>query len=144
MDDAIKQIFQDKPKDELQVIDVGAGTGLIGVELYRLGYTSLHALDLSQEMLNEARRKSVYKQFICTPLNDQQIPEIETGEFDSLICGGALFMGHIRPSAFEEMIRMVKKGKPVTKSLSEFSVRANSFNRGLICVVRRGSTLLLT
>ena len=113
MDEAIKQVFQDKPKDELKIIDVGAGTGLIGVELHKLGYTDLHALDISQEMLNEAKKKNVYKRYICAALSDQRIPEVETEEFHALICGGTLITAHIRPSALEEMVRMVKIGKAV-------------------------------
>ena len=111
LDEAIKQVFQDRPKDGLKIIDVGAGTGLIGEELHKLGYTDLHALDISQEMLNEAKKKNVYKKFICAALSEQRIPGIETGEFDALICGGTLVKGHVRSSAFVEMVRMVKMGK---------------------------------
>ena len=84
---------------------------MVAVELQNLGYSNLHALDISKEMLDEANRKSVYKRFICAPLNDQRIPEITTGEFDALISGGTLVIGHARPSAFVEMLRMVKEGK---------------------------------
>ena len=58
LDDAIKQVFQVKAKDEIKIIDAGAGTGLMAVELIKLGYTNLHALDISQEMLNEAKKKT--------------------------------------------------------------------------------------
>jgi ubiquinone/menaquinone biosynthesis C-methylase UbiE len=58
LDDAIKQVFRDKPKDEIKIMDAGAGTGSVGVELGKLGYTNLHALDISQEMLDEAKKKT--------------------------------------------------------------------------------------
>ena len=120
MEEAIKQIFQEKPKNELKIIDVGAGTGLIRVELHKLGYTDLHALDISQEMLNEAKKKNVYKTFICASLSDQRIPEIQTGEFDAMICCGTLLKAHVRPFAFVEMIRMLKIGKSVLGTVSSF------------------------
>ena len=110
LDDAIKQVLRDKPKDEIKIMDAGAGTGNIGVELRKLGYTNLHALDISQEMLDEAKKKNVYKEVICAPLNDQRIPEINAGEFDALICCGTLVYGHVQSGAFVEMIRMVKIG----------------------------------
>ena len=75
LDAAIKQ-YLNKPKDEVKIIDCGAGTGLCGVELHKLGYTNLCALDISPEMLNEARKKNVYQKFICTPLNSDQNPEV--------------------------------------------------------------------
>ena len=111
LDTSLKDVFQHKTKNEIKIIDAGAGTGNVGVELHKLGYTDLHALDISQEMLNEAKKKNVYNKFICTSLTDQRIPEINTGEYDALICAGTLATGHVRSSAFEEMIRMVKIGK---------------------------------
>ena len=89
---------------------MGAGTGLIGIELQKLGYSNLHALDISPEMLKEAKKRNIYKRFFCVGLSDQQISEIQTGEFDALICAGTLLTGHIRAAAFEEMVRMVKYG----------------------------------
>ena len=116
LDAAIQEVFPDKPKGEIKIIDAGAGTGLTAVEVSKLGYTNLHALDISQGMLNEAKKKNLYKKLICAPLNDQPIPEIETGEFDALICTGTLVKGHAGPSALVEMLRMVRPGE----SLSAF------------------------
>ena len=111
LDDTIKQVLRGKPKHEIKIMDAGAGTGEAGVELSKLGYTNLHALDISQEMLQEAKKKNVYKKLICAALNNQRIPEIDTGEFDALICCGTLVQGHANSDAFVEMIRMVKIGK---------------------------------
>ena len=109
-DETVKRVLTDRPKEAIKIIDVAAGTGLIGVELQKLGYTNLQALDISQEMLNEAKKKNVYKKLICAALNDQRIQEIETGEFDALVCAGTMLTGHIRSSALVEMIRIVKIG----------------------------------
>ena len=118
LDAAIKQVLPDKEKDDIRIVDAGAGTGLVGVELQQLGYTNLHALDISQEMLDEAKKKNLYKKLICAPLNDQRIPGIETGEFDALICGGTLLKGHVRSSALVEMVRMIRIGKRLCHSSS--------------------------
>ena len=92
-------------------MDVGAGTGLIGVELKKLDYTNLCALDISPGMLIEAKKKDVYNEFICAPLSGQPIPQIKSGQFDALISGGALHEGRVSSSAFVEMIRMVRAGR---------------------------------
>jgi len=124
LDAAVKNVFQDKPKGEVKIIDAGAGTGMVGIELHKLGYTDLCALDISQGMLNEAKKKNVpYKKFICACLSDQRILEIETGEFDALISAGTLVKAHVRSSAFVEMIRMVKVG-----GLLCFSLRSNELD----------------
>lgn len=81
------------------------------MELFKLGYTNIDALDISQEMLNEAKKKNIYKKFICASLTEQRIPEIETGEYHVMISTGTLGTAHAPPEAIEEMIRMVKPGK---------------------------------
>ena len=57
LDDSIKQDCEDKTKNEWKIIEVGAGTRLLGLELHELGYYVLHTLDISAEMLNEAKKK---------------------------------------------------------------------------------------
>ena len=111
LDAAFKLVFQDKTRSQIKIIDAGAGTGLAGEELFKLGYTNIDALDISQEMLNEAKKKNIYKKLICAPLTEQRIPEIQTGEYHGLISTGALVIAHVRPEALEEMTRMVKPGK---------------------------------
>ena len=120
LDAAIQEVFPNKPRDEIRIIDAGAGTGLMAVELQNLGYTNLHALDISQKMLDEAKKKDLYKKFICAPLNDQRIPEIEAGEFDALVCGGTLLKGHVRSSALVEMVRIVRTGNSLLSSYKRF------------------------
>ena len=95
----------------MKIIDAGAGTGLNGVELFKLGYTNIDALDISQEMLNEAKKKNIYNMLICAPLTEQRISEIETGEYHAMISTGTLATAHVQPEAVKEMIRMIKPGK---------------------------------
>ncbi|KAL9967477.1 hypothetical protein ACROYT_G025704 [Oculina patagonica] len=109
-DASVSKLFPEIKKGNFKVLDVAAGTGLLGLELSKLGYDNIDALDMSQEMLNEAKRKGVYKKFICAAITDQRIPDIETGQYDALTCSSALGTAHVRPSAFEEMIKVVKPG----------------------------------
>ena len=62
-------------------------------------------------MLNEARKKNVYQKFVCAPLSSDQNPEVNTGEYDAMICIGTLAAAHVKPTALVEMIRMIKIGK---------------------------------
>ena len=113
LDTAVNEVFPNVKKTQLKILDAGAGTGPIGIELLKLGYTDIHALDISQEMLNIAKDKGVpYRRFICCPLTEKKIDELETGEFDALISAGTLIKANVRPEALVEMIRIVKTGKP--------------------------------
>ncbi|CAH3145305.1 unnamed protein product [Porites evermanni] len=61
-------------------------------------------------MLKEAKKRNIYKRIFCVALTDKQISEIQTGEFDGLICAGTLLAGHIKAAALDEMVRIVKHG----------------------------------
>ena len=80
LDDAVQEELKEVPKENIKVMDAGAGTGLVGVELHKFGLTTIDALDISPRMLEEAKKKNVYRKFICAALGDQRIPGIETGE----------------------------------------------------------------
>ena len=43
-------------------------------QLAKLGFTNLDALDGSQEMMDEAAKKNIYKKFILHILGDDPIP----------------------------------------------------------------------
>ena len=54
------EIFERFVAKDARVLDAGAGTGLVGVELNRLGYGNLEAMDISRGMLEVAGAKNVY------------------------------------------------------------------------------------
>ena len=107
-DATVCNLFPDVDKKSFKVLDVAAGTGLLGLELNKLGYTYIDALDMSQEMLNRTKNKT---KLICTAVNDQRINGIETAEYDALTCSSAVCAGQVQPCAFSEMLMMVKPGK---------------------------------
>ncbi|KAL9967995.1 hypothetical protein ACROYT_G026319 [Oculina patagonica] len=123
-DNAINEVFQGKiAKHEIRIMDAGAGTGQVGVELQKLGYDNIDALDISHGMLNEAKKKNVYQKFICVSLSEQPTPGIEADEYDALICAGTLIFAHVKPAAIDEIIRMVRNGGLVC-----FTLRADGYN----------------
>lgn len=67
LDTAVNLVFLNLKKTQLKILDAGAGTEHIGIELLKLGYTDTHVLDISQVMLNIAQtEKGVpYRRFIC-------------------------------------------------------------------------------
>ena len=107
-DATVCKLFPDVDKKSFKVLDVAAGKDLLGLELNKLGYTYIDAHDMSQEMLARAKNKI---KLICTAVNDQRINGIETAEYDALTCSSAICAGQVQPSAFSEMLMMVKPGK---------------------------------
>ena len=77
LDAAVKEAFPKPfPKDQLKILDAGAGTGLTGTELHKLGCTDIHALDISQEMLNVTKEKGVPYKICLHPSDREEDPRV--------------------------------------------------------------------
>lgn len=92
------------PNRDAAVLDVGAGTGLVGKALRDLGFARVDAFDLSPEMLEQARAKQVYRRLHLG--NAERLDGIKDASYDAVICVGALNFGHIAPVAYEAFIRV--------------------------------------
>ena len=88
------------------VLDAGAGTGLVGLALAEHGFQNLTAMDLSEGMLKEARNKNIYKSFDQMTLGEHL--DYETNSFDAVITVGVMTLGHAGPESFDELIRITK------------------------------------
>ena len=97
------------------VLDAGAGTGLAGKCLADAGFTNLAAMDLSQGMLDEARKKNVYNSFHQMTLGETL--GFDTGQFDAVISIGVFTLGHAPINSFDELVRVTKPGGYIVFSL---------------------------
>ena len=106
-----------------KVLDAGAGTGLVGECLAQLGYQDLYAMDLSLGMLEEARQKSLYRDFQQMTLGEEL--SYDTDAFDAVISVGVFTTGHAPAHAFEELVRITKP-----RGLIAFSLRVDLYEEG--------------
>ena len=89
-----------------KILDAGAGTGLVGEILSHNGYSNLEGMDISAEMLEEARKKNVY-----TALYQKVMGEplgFPSESFDAIVSVGVFTYGHAPSSSFDELIRITK------------------------------------
>ena len=96
------------PRCEARVLDVGAGTGLAGVELARLGFTQVDALDFSAQMLAVAGSRGVYETLVEADLM-QPLP-LAGNLFDAMICTGTFTHAHVGADCLPELFRVLKPG----------------------------------
>ena len=90
--------FEDKPMN-YSILDVGVGTGLVGIELKKIGYTGiLDGCDISPDMLKIANEKKCYNQLI--EMNVENMSDIKDNSYDAVLCVGSLNFGHISPSVW--------------------------------------------
>ena len=102
------------PRDA-RILDAGAGTGLVGEILASMGYRRMVAMDLSQGMLEEARKKGVYEDFHQMVMGETL--DYETGSFDAVITVGVLTVGHAPASSLDELVRVTRPNGHIVFSL---------------------------
>ncbi|KAK2148044.1 hypothetical protein LSH36_519g03073 [Paralvinella palmiformis] len=90
-----------------RVLDVGAGTGFLGKELEKRGYTNIDALEPASEMLRLAAEKGVYRSLYCDVLGGSEVT-IPDDTYDVLALSGSMGEGHIQCKGLAEMVRIVK------------------------------------
>lgn len=89
------------------ILDVGAGTGLLGEEFRGDGLV-IDAIDISPEMLAVAGAKGLYRNLITADLT-QALP-VGDSVYEALISSGTFTHGHVGPEAFDELLRAAKPG----------------------------------
>ena len=94
-----------------RILDAGCGTGLVGIELKKSGYSNIEGVDFSQSML-DLIPQGIYKKIEKIDLNKPL--KFKDNMYDVLMCVGTFTYGHVKPKALDELIRITK-------------------NRGLIC-----------
>ena len=95
----------------IDIYDAGCGTGLVGVELKKLGFSNFYGADLSQKLLDLVP-KGLYKTLDKIDLNKPINKKDDS--YDAVMCVGTFTFGHVKPHALDEFIRITK-------------------NKGLIC-----------
>lgn len=130
------EIFERFVPKDASVLDAGAGTGLVGMELSRLGYTNIEAMDMSQGMLDVAAAKGVYgalhQMVMGEPLG------FESDRYDAIIGVGVLTLGHAPASSLDELARVTKPGGVVTFTLRPDVYERNGFREKQEQIVSEG------
>lgn len=90
------------------VLDIGAGTGLVAVELSKLGVGPIDGIDISDEMLTVAATKGVYRRTIAADLT-KPLP-MANGSYDGFVSSGTFTHGHVGPVALDELLRIAAPG----------------------------------
>ena len=119
------EIFERFVSKDAKVLDAGAGTGLVGLELSRLGYSDIEAMDMSRGMLDVAGEKGVYG-----ALHQMVMGEtlgFESDRFDAIIGVGVLTLGHAPASSLDELARVTKPGGVVAFTLRPDVYEQNGF-----------------
>ena len=90
------------------VLDVGAGTGLVGTLLRSMQVQEIDGIDLSQEMLDVAAMKDDYRSLfardVTQPLN------LGNGPYNGIVSAGTFTLGHVGPAAIKNLQDVAASG----------------------------------
>jgi len=99
-----------------KILDAGCGTGLVGIELKKYGYSNIEGVDFSQSMLDLVPQ-GIYKKIDKIDLNKPLI--FKDNMYDVLMCVGTFTYGHVKPKALDEFIRITKNGGLICFTINE-------------------------
>jgi len=124
------------------VLDVGCGTGIVGVCLREGGIEVVDGVDISPPMLVEAGKKKtksddpVYRRLIAADLT--QSLDIPDGQYAGLISAGTFTHGHLGPDSLDELWRIAAPGAVCTIGVRSTHYDSMGFDEKLSVDAARG------
>jgi len=112
------------PADELRVLDLGAGNGIVGEELADLGAEFIVGVDIIEEAAKATGRDRPglydnYHVVDMTTLNEGQRRELAGYRFNALTCVAALGFGDIPTRAFVAAYNLIGLGGWIAFNIKE-------------------------
>ena len=126
---------------EARVLDAGVGTGLVGQCLWDLGFRNMVAIDLSQGMLEEARKKGVYNELRQMILGEEL--DYPTGSMGAVVSSGVMTVGHAPASSLDELVRITEPGGYVVFTLRPDVYTESGFKEKQDSLVESGKWTLV-
>lgn len=101
---------------DIQILDVGCGTGIVGEHLLANGFSHFDGTDPSQEMMEHARNRGYSNLLKLIP--NEPLPAKDKS-YDATLCVGVFTHGHLGPEGFPELIRVTKPGGLICFTVNE-------------------------
>ena len=126
---------------EPSILDFGCGTGLSGQALYEVGLTKIDGMDISSEMLSNAKTRKVYnKLWLSTP---GEMTNVELGQYDIIVAAGVVSLGAAPPETLSIMIDKLNPNGLIGLSYNDPTVEDGSYDKVLNEEIRLGRVAVL-
>ncbi|XP_059151392.1 methyltransferase-like protein 27 [Physella acuta] len=117
--EAMVQFYPDEEvRKNLYILDVAAGTGMVGSLLKCKGFGKIDALDPNESMLNLAKSKSIYNRTFLIFLGEEST-KAKLDRYDAVVVSGGFANGHIPCSGLDALISLTKPGGHVFIAMLE-------------------------
>jgi predicted TPR repeat methyltransferase len=131
-----EKLVRHLPQKHAEVLDIGCGTGLTCRLLADQGYDRLDGIDLSEDMLNVAHERGIYRNLLQADVN-QPLP-LETASYDGVISSGTFTHGHVGPEPLGEIFRVLKPGGVLACTVHQDLWQSMGFEDRLRALVSEG------
>ncbi|ESX11691.1 class I SAM-dependent methyltransferase [Mesorhizobium sp. LSJC264A00] len=135
---AVQTAYLAGKRNAIAILDAGCGTGLVGVELERLGFRLIDGFDLSEEMAEKARQTGVYRRARGDVDLNGQLSDYSSASYDLTVCCGVLTLGHVRPDGLRELARVTRPNGFIVASTRKSYVETTSFEDQVRCMQDEG------
>lgn len=110
----VEQLAERLSDFDTEIIDVGCGTGVCGSALASMGFNLIDGIDISDEMLGEAAKKTqengcaVYRKLLQADLTGSV--DVDDGTYRGVVCAGTFTHGHLGPESLDVLWRIAAPG----------------------------------
>jgi len=132
---------------KVAILDLAAGTGLLGSEVAAAGYEKVDGLDSSLGMLGQARKQGIYQDYIVAMVEGLGSIPVNDETYDVVMSSNGFAPGQIYPKAIPEVIRVLRPGGYLMWTMREgfqhSSEKFASFDAQIKDLVQQGSVELV-
>ena len=100
----------------MKILDAGCGSGLVGEELSKVGYSIIHGADIAAKLMHSIPA-GIYHELHNIDLNKRI--NFTDDFFDAVLCVGTFTFGHVKAKALSEFTRVVKSGGIIGFTINE-------------------------
>jgi len=118
LSEAVRRLIPEQERDKVKILDIAAGTGLVGIKLSKLGFKHIDALEPAEKMVSILKSQTFYGRVMHDLIGEHKL-DIEDETYDLVVMSGAIIPKHIPIEGFKEMIRCLKPGGYLVNAMRE-------------------------
>jgi len=136
--DALKDIVSDQ--SEL-ILDYGCGTGLSGSALWAVGFKNIDGLDVSEEMVHLAKKKSIYRNLrVFEP--STKIP-VQAEQYKIITAVGVIGAGAAPLQVFSDLLSLLPSNGLLAFSFNDHTLSDPSYEKEVDACLKVGKALMV-
>ena len=122
----LEQHYPDQSsRSNLRVLDLAAGTGLLGEQLVKVGFTDIDAIDGNEDMLKVLAQKEIYKKSwkVLLGKSTDPIDQVKDESYDVIVMCGGFCPAHVEVPVLRQIARALKRNGVFVNGMTEQYIR---------------------